>query len=280
MRLIRSPQQIQKICLRTKAQDKTIAVVPTMGYLHEGHLTLLRKARKKADLLILTLFVNPTQFGPKEDLKRYPRDLLGDLAKAKACGVDLVFAPNPNTMYPKGYQTYVEVTGLSQTLCGKSRPDHFRGVATIVCKLFQLTCPDHAFFGLKDFQQFAVIKSMVKDLNIPVKLIGVPTVREQDGLAMSSRNVYLSANERRAALSLSIGLKEIQKQIQNRKRDLKTLLGFLRKKILSTRLARIDYVECVDADTLQPLQKYKRNKTLFVLAVFFGKTRLIDNMVV
>lgn len=280
MRVISSPKTIQSLVLKAKRSKKTVAVVPTMGYLHEGHLTLLRKARKKADLLILTLFVNPTQFGPNEDLSRYPRDEKGDLAKAKSCKVDFVFMPKPKDMYPEGHQTSVDVTEASRNLCGASRPGHFKGVTTVVAKLFNITQPDFAFFGLKDFQQFAVLSRMVKDLNMPVRMIGVPTVREKDGLALSSRNVYLSPEERSQALSLSRGLASVAEAVKKGKTNIDELLSSLKSSIQSQPLARIDYAECMDAETLQPLPAYRKNKTLFALAVFFGKTRLIDNRVV
>ncbi|MBI2340346.1 MAG: pantoate--beta-alanine ligase, partial [Deltaproteobacteria bacterium] len=177
MQIVTSPNQIQKICLSLKRRGKTIAVVPTMGCLHEGHVTLLKEARRRADVLVLTIFVNPTQFGPKEDFKRYPRDPHGDLKKARQAGVDYVFMPRMNSIYPEGYETYVEVTKAARELCGRSRPGHFKGVTTIVAKLFNLIQPDIAFFGKKDFQQFAVLKRMVKDLNMPIKMVGVETVR-------------------------------------------------------------------------------------------------------
>ncbi len=251
-----------------------------MGYLHEGHLTLLRRARKAADIVILTLFVNPTQFGPKEDLDKYPRDMKGDLAKARSVGTDYVFAPQPFDMYPDGYETYVDVLHATQHLCGAARLGHFRGVTTVVAKLFNITQPDVAFFGMKDFQQYTVIKRMVTDLNMPIKIVGVPTVREKDGLAMSSRNVYLSTEERQAALSLSQGLREVEQQIKKGNTKIDFLLNRLRKNILKEKITRIDYVQCMDADSIQPTQVYLRKRTLFAMAVFVGKTRLIDNLVI
>ncbi|OGP08651.1 MAG: pantoate--beta-alanine ligase [Deltaproteobacteria bacterium GWA2_45_12] len=290
MIIIRSPQQMQKMALGFRAKGKTIAVVPTMGYLHEGHVTLLRKARRKADIVILTLFVNPTQFGPKEDLSRYPRDEKGDLKKAKSCGTDIVFLPQPQDMYPVGYQTYVEVIQSTQSLCGVSRPHHFKGVTTVVTKLFAITQPHYAFFGLKDYQQYAVICRMAKDLNLPVQIIGVPTVREKSGLAMSSRNVYLNVEEKKAALCLSRGLKKIRrgaacraparKSAASSAPTLNHLVFMLKKEIKREPLAKIDYIAAVDAKTIQPLKEYQRGNTLFAVAVFFGKTRLIDNIVV
>lgn len=280
MRTISSPHIIQQTCLKLKRRGKTIAVVPTMGYLHEGHITLLRKARKKADIVILTLFVNPKQFGPQEDLSRYPRDIKGDLKKAKEAGVDYVFLPKVSALYPEGYQTYVEVTEVSQELCGESRPGHFKGVVTVVAKLFNLTQPDYAFFGLKDFQQFVAVGRMVTDLNFPIKIIGVPTVREKDGLALSSRNVYLSATERQAALVIPRSFQKIKDEVKKGNVDIFYLLDLLKKEMSQESLARIDYISCMNAETIQPLKEYRRGKTLFAVAVFIGKTRLIDNLVV
>lgn len=251
-----------------------------MGYLHEGHLTLVRKAKRLADVVIMTIFVNPTQFGPKEDFKKYPRDTKGDLAKARSAGADFVFLPKAGSIYSSDYETYVEVTRATRELCGKSRPVHFRGVTMIVCKLFNLIQPDFAIFGLKDFQQCAVIKRMVKDLNLPVQVIGIPTVREKDGLAMSSRNVYLNPLERKAALVLSRSLSQIASEVKKGKRNLASLKRQLITLIRHEPLARIDYVEVMDAETIQPLKKYRPRKTLLAVAVFFEKTRLIDNVLV
>lgn len=271
---------MQKVALRHKSQGHRIAVVPTMGYLHEGHLSLLRKARQKSDILILTLFVNPTQFGPKEDLSRYPRDTKGDLAKAKKMGVDYVFLPDSSDMYPDGYETYVNVLRATETLCGASRPGHFQGVTTVVAKLFNITQAHTAFFGMKDFQQCSVIKKMVLDLNMPIKIVAVPTVREKDGLAMSSRNVYLDAQQRQAALCLNRSLQEVKMLHKKIHQNIDMFLRHIEKIISQEKLAKIDYVSCVDATTMQPLKTYCPGNTLFALAVYFGKTRLIDNLVI
>lgn len=280
MKIISSPKAIQKICLQFKKKNKSIAVVPTMGFLHEGHIKLMHEARKKAAIVILTIFVNPTQFGPNEDLSRYPRDEKGDLAKAKKAGVDFVFMPKPADMYPEGYETYVEVLNASQKLCGEKRPGHFRGVATIVTKLFNITQPDMAFFGLKDFQQFAVIRRMVENLNFPIKLFGVPTVREKDGLAKSSRNVYLSDDERVRALSISRGLSKIKEAVKAGEKNIATLLKILESEIQNSNPTKIDYIEAMDAKTIGPASQYVKGNTLFAVAVFYGKTRLIDNSVI
>lgn len=257
----------------------TSALVPTMGYLHEGHRSLLRIAKKKADKVVLTIFVNPTQFGPNEDFKKYPRNTAKDLALAKEAGVDLVFLPTSHTMYPEGYETFVEVTQAIQGLCGRSRPSHFRGVATIVLKFFNLVQPDYAIFGKKDYQQFGVIKKMVADLNLPIQIIGAPTVREPSGLAMSSRNVYLDDAERKAALSLSEGLFHVRHEINRGQKNISKLLREFKKGLAKNFLIRLDYVACVDAESIQPLRDYKRGRTLFAVAAFVGKTRLIDNVV-
>lgn len=279
MRVINSPQKIGQYCLNLRRRGKTIAIVPTMGALHDGHLTLLHRARKKADMVILTIFVNPTQFGPKEDFKKYPRDQWGDLAKAKSVGVDIVFMPEVDQIYPAGYQTYVEVTEATAQLCGKSRPAHFKGVTTVVLKLFHLTQPNFAFFGLKDYQQYRVIKIMVEDLNLPIEVIGVPTIREVDGLAMNSRNQYLDPQQRKSALCLYRGLHKVKEEIKKGNISIQSLLQLLKKEI-ELEVDCVDYITCMDADTIQPLKTYKPKKTLFALAVFVGKTRLIDNMVV
>ncbi len=279
MRTLFSPVQLQKICLQLKRRGKNIGVVPTMGYLHDGHVALMKKAKAQCDVVVLTIFVNPTQFGPKEDLSRYPRDLKGDLAKAKKAGVDFVFTPQVKNLYPENYQTYVQVEEATRELCGASRPTHFRGVTTIVAKLFNVIQPDKAFFGLKDYQQYAVICRMVQDLNFPIKIVGVPTVREKDGLAMSSRNVYLNSEERQAALCLSQSLQAAALAVKKGKKGLDDLQNIIVQTLKAQPLARIDYVKAVHCETMVPLKNYIPKKTLFALAVFIGTTRLIDNRV-
>jgi len=276
--IIREPGAIRSRVEDLRRDGLRIAVVPTMGYLHDGHLTLLRAARAAADVVILTIFVNPTQFGPNEDLACYPRDEAGDLAKARPCGLDLAFCPDAAAMYPAGAQTFVEVRELQQPLCGATRPGHFAGVATIVSKLFHLTQPHVAFFGEKDFQQLAVIRRMVRDLDFGIEIVGVPIVREPDGLAMSSRNVYLSPDERAQALSLSRGLAAAEAAFRDGERDAAALLAAARAPIEAAPLARIDYVELRDADELTPVERVERRAVL-AMAVFIGKTRLIDNRV-
>lgn len=271
--------------MRARAEDlrrdgRRIAVVPTMGALHDGHLALLRAARSRADAVILTIFVNPTQFGPTEDLSRYPRDEAGDLAKARACGIDLAFCPEAPAMYPPGSQTFVEVRELSRPLCGASRPGHFAGVATVVAKLFHATLPHVAVFGEKDYQQLAIIRRMVRDLDFGIEVASIPIVREPDGLAMSSRNAYLGPAERRAALSLSAGLAAAQAALAAGARDAGALLGAARAPIEAEPLARIDYVELRDADELTEVsQLAPGRRAVLAMAVFVGATRLIDNRV-
>ena len=274
--------------MRARAEDlrrdgRRIAVVPTMGALHEGHLDLVRVARAKADVVILTIFVNPTQFGPNEDLAKYPRDEAGDLAKARAAGIDLAFCPEAPAMYPPGAQTFVEVRELQRPLCGASRPGHFAGVATVVTKLFHATLPHLAVFGEKDYQQLAIIRRMVRDLDFAIEIVGVPIVREADGLALSSRNAYLSSDDRNAALSLSRGLAAAEAAFKGGERDAAKLVAAARAPIEAESLARIDYVELRDAEELTEIARVERSAVL-AMAVFVGpeakKTRLIDNRVI
>ena len=273
--------------MRARAEDlrrdgRRIAVVPTMGALHEGHLALVRHARARADVVILTIFVNPTQFGPNEDLSRYPRDEAGDLAKARPAGIDLAFCPPAAAMYAPGAQSFVEVRELQRPMCGASRPGHFAGVATVVTKLFHLTKPHVAVFGEKDYQQLAIIRRMVRDLDFDIEISSVPIIREADGLALSSRNAYLSADQRRAALSLSRGLAAAEAAYRAGERSTTALLAAARAPIEAEPLARIDYAELRDADELTALDQVpspKAGRAVLALAVFVGTTRLIDNRV-
>ncbi len=260
-----------------RAAGKRIAFVPTMGYLHAGHVSLLQDARKRGDVLVLSIFVNPTQFGPKEDLSRYPRDLDGDLAKARGAGVDAVFLPEPADMYPPNYQTYVQVRELEQPMCGASRPGHFIGVATVVLKLFNLVRPHVALFGEKDFQQLQVLKRMVRDLNLGVEVIGRPIVREPDGLAMSSRNSYLSPEDRVRALALSRALGAARAAFDRGERSAQSLLAEARAVLDSAEGVRVDYLDLRDAETLAALDGDVRTPAVMAVAAFVGKTRLIDN---
>lgn len=277
--IVRDPRAMRARTDDLRRDGRTIAVVPTMGYLHDGHLALLRAARARADVVILTIFVNPTQFGPTEDLGRYPRDEAGDLAKARGCGVDLAFCPDAAAMYPAGSQTFVTVRELERPLCGAKRPGHFTGVATIVTKLFLVTQPHLAFFGEKDYQQLAVIRRLARDLDFGVEIVGCPIVREPDGLARSSRNSYLSPDERRQALALSAGLAAAEAAVAAGARDPATILAAARAPIARQPAARIDYLELRDADDLTPIDRLDRPAVL-ALAVFIGATRLIDNRVV
>ena len=270
-------------CEDLRRDGRRIAVVPTMGALHDGHLQLVRAARGKADVVILTIFVNPTQFGPNEDLAKYPRDEAGDIAKARAAGIDLAFCPEVAAMYPAGAQTFVEVRELQKPLCGASRPGHFAGVATVVTKLFHATLPHVAVFGEKDYQQLAIIRRMTRDLDFAIEIASVPIVRESDGLAMSSRNAYLSADDRKAALSLSRGLAAAEVAYKAGERDAAALVKAARAPIEAESLARIDYVELRDAEELTEVARVER-KAVLAMAVFVGpaakKTRLIDNRVI
>jgi pantoate--beta-alanine ligase len=260
-----------------RAAGRSVGLVPTMGFLHEGHLSLVREARKRADIVVVSIFVNPAQFGPREDFARYPRDLDRDRALLEAEGVDVLFHPSAAEMYPPGYRTYVEVHGLQEGLCGRSRPGHFRGVATVVLKLFNIVRPDAAFFGAKDAQQALILAKMASDLDLGVEVVTCPIVREPDGLAMSSRNAYLNPAERRAALLLSKSLRRAEQAILAGERDAAKVLAGIRFIIEAEPLARVDYVEAVDPAGLVPVGEI-RGEVLIALAVFIGSTRLIDNI--
>ncbi|WP_322802184.1 pantoate--beta-alanine ligase [Thermoflexus sp.] len=260
-----------------RALPGTWGFVPTMGYLHDGHLSLVRRARAENDHVAVSIFVNPTQFGPHEDYNRYPRDLERDLQLLTPLGVDLVFAPPVEEMYPPGFQTWVVVEEVSRPLEGAARPGHFRGVATVVTKLFNIIQPDRAYFGQKDAQQAVVIRRMVQDLNIPVEIVVCPTVREPDGLAMSSRNTYLGPEERRAATVLFRALQAAKARYEEGERDAERLRAVMREVIQAEPLARLDYVSVADPETLQELSRVE-DRALLSLAVYIGKTRLIDNI--
>jgi pantoate--beta-alanine ligase len=275
--IIRDPAAMRARTTDLRRDGRRIGVVPTMGALHEGHLSLLRAARAQCDVLILTIFVNPTQFGPNEDLAKYPRDEAGDLAKARACGIDLAFCPEAAAMYPPGAQTFVEVRELQQPLCGARRPGHFAGVATVVTKLFHITQPHVAVFGEKDYQQLAIIRRMVRDLDFAVEIASVPIMREADGLAMSSRNAYLAPADRTRALALSKGLAAAEAAAKAGERDAATLVAAARAPLEAAQL-RVDYVELRDATELTDVAKLDRRCVLAV-AAFVGATRLIDNRV-
>ncbi len=260
-----------------KEKGETICLVPTMGYLHEGHLDLMRMGRPLADHLVISIFVNPTQFGPNEDLDKYPRDMERDARLSESVGVECIFFPEASGMYPDGYATYVNVERISEGLCGASRPTHFRGVTTVVAKLFNIVEPDLAIFGEKDYQQLAVIMRMVDDLNMNVKVLGHPTVREKDGIAMSSRNSYLSAEERINALVLRKSLLHARGRVKKGEHGAAQIRKEVKDLISQTPGCAIDYVEIVDAVTLEPVDRID-GRAVMALAVKVGKTRLIDNI--
>lgn len=280
MEIVKGIKDLQTKVNALRRAGKTIGFVPTMGYLHEGHLTLVREAKKSCDVVIVSIFVNPLQFGPKEDFSKYPRDFNRDCSMLKAENTDIVFAPEANEMYSDGFQTFVEVTEVTKTLCGASRPGHFRGVTTVVLKLFNAAKPDKAFFGEKDFQQLVTIRRMVKDLNLDIEIIGVPIVRETDGLAMSSRNTYLNSEERKSALSLYKSIQVAKQLVGTGEKSVAKIVSAVKEVIEQTPLTRIDYVKLCDLDTLEYIEAGEINKSaLLALAVFVGNTRLIDNCV-
>lgn len=279
MEIISDPRDMRAASLGWRQQGHKIAFVPTMGYFHEGHLALMRYGREQADRLVVSLFVNPTQFGPTEDLARYPRDLERDAALTREVGVDALYTPTAPDMYPEGYQTYVSVEGLSQGLCGASRPGHFRGVATVVLKLFNQTLPHLAVFGEKDYQQLAVIKRLVADLNVPVEVVGRPIVREADGLAMSSRNTYLSPEERGAALCLVQALTRARNLAATGETGAGKILAEVKEIIAAQPHTHLDYAVLVDPDTLKEVDAIRGSARLAV-AARVGRTRLIDNMLI
>lgn len=278
LKIIRDPAEMQSVANRLRQRGQTIGFVPTMGYLHEGHASLLRAARLDSDAVVLSIFVNPTQFGPNEDLDKYPRDMERDERIARQEGTDYIYYPEPKTMYPSGYQTYVTVEKLTTSHCGVSRPVHFQGVATVCAKLFNLVLPRRAYFGQKDYQQCAVIRRMVRDLNMNLEIVVMPTVREADGLAMSSRNAYLKPDERPQAVCLYQALQLAKGLLRKGERNAATIKEAMRQRIMQAPAARIDYVSIADVDTLEELETIDE-KAVALLAVFVGNTRLIDNEV-
>jgi pantoate--beta-alanine ligase len=278
---ITSIESIRTAVQELRTQGGFIGFVPTMGALHEGHLSLVRKAKKENTTVIVTIFVNPSQFGPHEDYERYPRDIEKDTALVQQAGGDIIYAPDAKEMYPAGYSSYVTVEGISSVLEGKFRPTHFKGVATIVAKLFNIVQPDVAYFGQKDAQQCVLIKKMVTDLNLPVRIEIVPTVRESDGLAMSSRNVYLNSEERSNAPVLYASLQRGAKAIEEGERSAKNIIAIMTDMIRSKGASQIDYIEIVDAGDLTPKEILRNGDTVLIpLAIRFGTTRLIDNITV
>jgi len=276
--IISTPSEMQRWSEQERRRGETIAFVPTMGFLHEGHLTLMREGRKRASLLVSSLFVNPTQFGPNEDFARYPRNFERDCEMMRTVPVDALFAPEPEVMFPPGSQTWVEATEVTKGLCGNHRPGHFRGVTTVVAKLFNIVKPHCALFGEKDYQQLRAIERMVRDLNFDLEIVPVSTVREADGLAMSSRNAYLTPEQREMALSLSRALGAAGMCFKAGARDPAQLLHAAMAVLEGTAGVRIEYVEAVDAETLQPMASLDR-PVVVAIAAQVGATRLIDNMV-
>ena len=278
MKIVGTVKEVREQVKEWKKQGLSVGFVPTMGYLHEGHKSLMDAARKGNDKVVVSIFVNPMQFGPTEDLATYPRDLDHDAALCESSGVDLIFHPEAEEMYEKDFCSFVDMTGLTEGLCGKTRPIHFRGVCTVVNKLFNIVTPDHAYFGQKDGQQLAVIKRMVRDLNMDIEIVGCPIVREEDGLAKSSRNTYLSPEERKAALILSKTV-ALGKELAKTEKDANKVVEAMKKNIETEPLAKIDYVEAVDALSMAPVEKLE-GTCMLAMAVYIGKTRLIDNTLI
>jgi len=279
MKEVKNIKEMQKLAEEWRKEGIKIGFVPTMGFLHEGHLSLVRIAKKLAQKVVVSIFVNPLQFGPQEDFRDYPRDIERDKKLLEAEEVDVVFIPEAEEMYPQGFQTYVEVTELTKGLCGAFRPGHFKGVTTVVLKLFNIVKPHIAVFGEKDYQQLMVIKRMVKDLNLDIEIVGAPIVREKDGLAMSSRNTYLSKEERKSALSLYKALQKAQELVNSGIKDVKQLKEELKNFIHQHPYTKVQYIEFVNPETLESVEKVD-NPTLCALAVFVGKARLIDNAII
>lgn len=278
MKVVKSVRKMKSYSESIRKRGGKIGFVPTMGFFHEGHLSLMKEAKKVADTVVVSIYVNPTQFGPQEDFSKYPRDFDRDLKMAENVNVDCIFYPSDREMYPTHFQTYVDVEKVTRNLCGMSRPGHFRGVTTVCNKLFNIVKPHVAVFGKKDFQQFMAIKRMVDDLNMDLEIIGYPTVREKDGLAMSSRNKYLSGNQRQSALSLFKSLKLAQKMYSAGETKSSSIITKAEKLITKAPFTTIDYIKICDAETLKDIAKVN-DKTVMALAVRVGKTRLIDNHV-
>lgn len=277
MEIITEAKEMQRRVADLRREGKSIGFVPTMGALHEGHLSLMRKARGDNDIVVVSIFVNPTQFGPGEDFERYPRDLDRDKELTERVGVDIIFTPTLDEIYSQHHSTFVEVEGLSEGLCGRNRPGHFRGVATIVAKFFNITRPHRAYFGQKDYQQALIIKRMIENLNFDIELVLLPIIREEDGLALSSRNTYLSPEEREQALVLNRSLKKAQELLGGGERESRAILSQMREMISKEDLARIDYLGIYHPDTLEEMETIDK-EALVALAVRIGETRLIDNI--
>lgn len=279
MQIVTTIQEVRTQIKEWKRQGLTIGFVPTMGYLHEGHASLMKCAKKECDKVVASIFVNPMQFGANEDLDSYPRDLEADAKLCDSIGVDLIFHPEVEEMYTDAFCSFVDMNGLTKELCGKSRPIHFRGVCTVVNKLFNIVTPDKAFFGQKDAQQLAVIRRMVTDLNMDVEIVGCPIIREEDGLAKSSRNTYLNEQERKAALILSQTIRLGEQLVKEGMEDANQLVAAMKENLAKEPLARVDYVDAVSMDTIEKVDKIE-GTVLVAMAVYIGKTRLIDNFIV
>lgn len=279
MKIVNTVEEVREVVKAWKKEGLTVGLVPTMGYLHEGHASLIKRASQENDRVVVSDFVNPIQFGPKEDLASYPRDIQRDANVCEASGADLIFHPQPEDMYSPDFSTFVDITGPSEELCGKSRPIHFRGVCTVVSKLFLITAPDRAYFGQKDAQQLAVIKRMVRDLNFDIEIVGCPIVRESDGLAKSSRNTYLNEEERKAAVILHKALEEGKALVLNGETDAKVVVDKITEIINGEPLAKIDYVQVVSFPDIKIVDKIEGD-ILTAVAVYIGKTRLIDNFII
>ena len=277
--IVASPEDVRKKVKEWRKEGLSVGLVPTMGYLHEGHQSLIQKSVEQNDRTVVSVFVNPIQFGPKEDLATYPRDLERDAKLCEDTGADLIFHPEPSDMYADDFCTFIDMDKVTKNLCGKTRPTHFRGVCTVCGKLFHIVAPDRAYFGQKDAQQLAVIRRMVRDLNFDLEIVGCPIVREEDGLAKSSRNTYLSPAERQAATILHKALAEGEELINNGETNATVIKETIRSRIDTEPLAEIDYVEVVDFDSIEPIDRIRGN-VLVAIAVYIGKTRLIDNIIV
>ncbi len=279
MKIVSTVEEVRAEVKKWRADGLSVGLVPTMGYLHEGHKSLIDKAVEENDKVVVSVFVNPIQFGPTEDLATYPRDLKRDSALCENAGAALIFHPEKEDMYFDDFCTYIDMENLTKGLCGKTRPTHFRGVCTVVGKLFNIVQPDRAYFGQKDAQQLAVVRRMVRDLNFNLEIVGCPIIREKDGLAKSSRNTYLSSEERKAATILHKGLLKGEELVRSGEKNVTTVVNAIREIIESEPLARIDYVEMVDFDNIQPIDTIE-GSVLTAVAVYIGKTRLIDNFIV
>ena len=279
VKVVKTVMEVREAVAAWRKDGLSVGLVPTMGFLHDGHQSLIRKSAEQNDKTVVSVFVNPIQFGPNEDLEAYPRDMERDIRKVEEAGGDLIFNPEPTEMYPSHFTSFIDTTETTELLCGAVRPVHFRGVCTVVGKLFNIVMPDRAYFGQKDAQQLATVKRFVRDLNFPLEIVPCPIVREADGLAMSSRNTYLNPDERKAALILSQSLKKGREAIEGGERDAQKVIAVIRENLETEPLARIDYVEVVDFENVQRTPVIS-GETLVAIAVYIGKTRLIDNFIV